>query len=105
MAIGRRVAGAVRSLVNAKDLQLECARVLHETLLEPVLMYCNVIMIWKEKNRSRIGQYRWTTSECMDKGFVQSDEGGEQKGLMKVFYSGSTMWREWRMIGLLRESM
>ena len=25
----RRVAGAIRSLVNAKSLQLECARVLH----------------------------------------------------------------------------
>ena len=25
----RRVAGAIRSLVNAGDLQLECARVLH----------------------------------------------------------------------------
>ena len=36
---GRRVAGATRSLVNTRDLQLECARVLHETLLVPVLMY------------------------------------------------------------------
>ena len=36
---GRRVAGAIRSLVNTKDLQLDCARVLHETLLMPVLMY------------------------------------------------------------------
>ena len=30
---GRRVAVAIRSLVNASDLQLECARALHETLL------------------------------------------------------------------------
>ena len=30
------VAGAIRSLVNAK---LECGRVLHETLLVPVLIY------------------------------------------------------------------
>ena len=29
VASGRRVAGAVRSLVKARDLQLECARVLH----------------------------------------------------------------------------
>ena len=36
---GRRVAHAVKSLVNAKDLQLECARVLHEKYLVPVLMY------------------------------------------------------------------
>ena len=35
----RTVAGAIRSLVNARDLLLECARVLHETLLAPVLMY------------------------------------------------------------------
>ena len=31
VASGRKVAGAIRSLVNARDLQLECARVLHET--------------------------------------------------------------------------
>ena len=30
---GRRMAGAIRSLVSARDLQLECARDLHETLL------------------------------------------------------------------------
>ena len=38
MASGRRVAGAVMSLVNTRDYQLECVRVLHETLLVPVLM-------------------------------------------------------------------
>ena len=38
---GIRVAGAIRSLVNDRGLQLECARVLHETLLMPVLMYGN----------------------------------------------------------------
>ena len=36
---GRSVAGAVNSLVHARDLQLECARVFHETLLVPFLMY------------------------------------------------------------------
>ena len=30
---GRRVAVVNRFLVNVRDLQLECARVLHETLL------------------------------------------------------------------------
>ena len=35
----RRVAGAIRSLVNSRSLQLECARVLNESLLVPVLMY------------------------------------------------------------------
>ena len=34
---GRRVASAIRFLVKARDLQLECARVLYETLLAPVL--------------------------------------------------------------------
>ena len=36
---GRRVAGAIRSLVNARDLQLECTCILHETLLVPVVTY------------------------------------------------------------------
>ena len=39
VASGRRVAGAIRSLVNARSLKLECARVLLESLLMPVLMY------------------------------------------------------------------
>ena len=49
-----KVAGAIRSPVNARDLQLECARVLHETLLVPVLMYGSETMLGKEKERSRI---------------------------------------------------
>ena len=35
---GRKVAGAIRSLVNDKGMQLECARVLHEGFLVPVLL-------------------------------------------------------------------
>ena len=35
---GRRVTGDIRSFVKAKDLQLECARELHETLVVLVLM-------------------------------------------------------------------
>ena len=54
MACRRRVAGAIRSLVNARDLQLECARVLHETLLVPFLVYSNETMLWIEKDRSRV---------------------------------------------------
>ena len=42
---GRRVVGAITSLVNASGLQLECARVLHESLLVPVLMYGSETMI------------------------------------------------------------
>ena len=51
---GRRVAGAIRSLVNVRDLELECTRILHETLLVPVLMYGSEKMLWKEKERPRI---------------------------------------------------
>ena len=42
---GRRVAGSIRFLANARDLHIECARVLHETLLIPVLMYDSEIML------------------------------------------------------------
>ena len=48
------VAGGIKSLVNARDLQLECARVLHEALLVPVLMYGSETMLLKEKETSRI---------------------------------------------------
>ena len=51
VANGRRIAGAIRSLVNAKDLQFDCARFLHETLLVPVLMYDSKTMLWKERSR------------------------------------------------------
>ena len=50
----RRVASVIRSLVNARDLQLESPRALHETLLVPVLMYGSETMLWKEKERSRV---------------------------------------------------
>ena len=45
MESGRRVAGAIMSLVNAGDLQLDCARVLHDTLLVPFLMYGSDTML------------------------------------------------------------
>ena len=35
-------------------LVIDCARVLHETLLVPVLAYGSETMLWKEKERSRI---------------------------------------------------
>ena len=53
VASGRRVADDIRSPVNARDLQLECARVLHVVLLVPLLMYGIEIMLWKEE-RSRV---------------------------------------------------
>ena len=54
VANGRRFAGVIRSLVNARDLQLECARVLHESPLLSVLTYGSETIIWREKERSRI---------------------------------------------------
>ena len=54
MARGMRVAGAIRFLVKDRDLQLECARVSHETLLVPALIYDSETMLWEEKERSRI---------------------------------------------------
>ena len=54
MPNGRRLAGVIRSQVNVTGLRLECAMVLHESLLVPVLMYVSDTMIWKEKERSRI---------------------------------------------------
>ena len=49
----KKVAGAIRSLVYAKDLQLEHARVLHKTLLVPIHMYGSETMLWKEKDNLR----------------------------------------------------
>ena len=54
VASGIKVAGALRSLVNTMNLQLECASVLHETLFASVLMYSSETMLWKEKGKSRI---------------------------------------------------
>ena len=45
VAIRRRMAGAIRSLVNARNLKFEGASVLHEALLVPVLMYGSEAML------------------------------------------------------------
>ena len=54
MASTERVAGAIRSLVDARSLQLKCARVLDESLLVPVLTYGSETMTRRKKERSRI---------------------------------------------------
>ena len=46
----RKVAGAIRSLVNARDLQLECSK----ALLMSVLLYGSESIMWREKDRSWI---------------------------------------------------
>ena len=51
---GRKVAVAIRSLVSARSLQLECARVLCKSLLVPVRTCGSETMVWKEKKRSRV---------------------------------------------------
>ena len=51
---GRKVEGTIRSLVNARSLQLQCATVLHGALLVIVLMYGSKTIICREKERSRI---------------------------------------------------
>ena len=50
----RKDEGTIKSLANARGLQLECARVLPEGLLVPVLLYGSETMIWIENERSRI---------------------------------------------------
>ena len=53
MASGRKVSAAIRSLFNARSLQLECARVLDDSLLVPVLPYGSETMKQRERERSR----------------------------------------------------
>ena len=43
VASGKMGADAIRFMVNARSLQLECTRVLHKSLLVPVLMYGSVV--------------------------------------------------------------
>ena len=38
-------------MVNVRGSQLECAKVVHESMLVPVLMYGSETMIWKERSR------------------------------------------------------
>ena len=61
----RKVAGAIRSLVNAKGLQLECGRGLHEALLVPVLLYGSDIMMGREKERSRTRALQMDNFRCL----------------------------------------
>ena len=48
VASERRVVGVSRPLVYARSLQLQCSRVVYESLLVPVLMYGSETMIWRE---------------------------------------------------------
>ena len=59
----RRVAGSIRPLVNARSLQVESVRVLHESWLVPVLTYGTKTMIWRGRRGLGFVLHRWTTSE------------------------------------------
>ena len=105
VASGRRVTGAVRSLVSARDSQLECAKVLHEKLLVPVLMYGSKTMLWKEKERSRVIAVKMDNLggllgiRRMDKvPNLQIRElcgvtNGMNESINECFSFGSVMWR------------
>ena len=54
VASGKKVAEAIRSLVNARNLQFECAMVLQEVLLMSVLLYESETVVQREKEKSRI---------------------------------------------------
>ena len=105
----RRVAGAIRSLVTARSLQLECARVFHDSLLVPVLTYGSEIMIWREKQmdnpRGLLGIRRMDeVPNARIRELCGVTKSGTKR-LVKVFPDGSTMRREWRLTRLLRGSM
>ena len=63
VASERRVAGVIRYLVNARSLQLECAMVLNESLLVPVLKYGSEERYGGSRRCLGLGLYIWTTSE------------------------------------------
>ena len=84
---------------------LECARVVNSILLMLVFMYVSETVLWKEKERSRVRAVE-----------VEMDNLRRLLGIKRIYrvsnaqinkaYSGSSaMWREWRGIGLPRESM
>ena len=87
----RRVAGVIRSLVNARDLQLQCDRVLHETMIVLTLVQQldNVmegggdiqIQVCTDGHLQRFAKYQedGQIPKCMDKGVMWSDEGDRLK--------------------------
>ena len=89
VGVGRKVA-SVRSLVNARGLQLQYVMVLHEILLVPVLIYRNETMILKGKKRSRIRT-------------VQMDNLKDFLGIRRMDKVLNALIRE--LYGLTKESM
>ena len=97
-----RIESAIKSLVKTRGKQVECARVSHEPLFGSVLMHGGEIMIWKEKERSRIRYVQMDYLRGllgirrMDKVLNARITGlcGVTEGLMKVFSDDSDMWKE-----------
>ena len=59
------VVDAIRTMINAKDLQPECARVLSEILLMPVFMYDSETVIRMGKEKSRIRAVQMENLRCL----------------------------------------
>ena len=93
-ASGRKVVAAMLSLVNARGLELHYVKMLHEPSFVAVLLYVSETVVWREKERSRIGAVQMDNH----RGFLCM----RMKRLMKLFSDGSAIWKEWRMIGLLK---
>ena len=101
-----RIQQVILGLINARSLQLECARVLHESLVVLVLTYGSEKMLWKEKERSRIRAVQMDNFRGL-LGIRRMDEVPNARirqlcRVRKVFSCGSDMWREGRMAALLR---
>ena len=83
--------------------------VLHESLVVPVLTYGSETMIWREKEISRIRAVQMDSLRGllgiskMNK--VLNARIKQLCEVMKLFSDSSSMWREWRMTRLIRESM
>ena len=81
---------SIRSLVTARDLKYDCARVLNEALLVPVILCGSETMIGMEKERSTIGAVQMDnfsdlfgilSAECKNMRAVWSDEEGRDENI------------------------
>ena len=97
--VSRRKVEVIKSLVNARALHLEYARVLHKTLIMPILKCGIEIMIQKEGRGLGLGLYMDNLKGLLD--IRRMDKVlnaqirmiyGVMKGLIEAFSSGSNMW-------------
>ena len=80
---GMKVAGAIIYLVNDESLQFDCAKILHKTLVVPVLLCGSEAMACRKKERSRIRGVRMDNL----KGFYELREQSAKFGVMRVVWS------------------